>query len=339
MMFHLGDNIFHSFQPSTAHHWKHSFHSITHRFHFSPLHRRWNLQPMTIRHQFNNRWWMWPNTMLFRRKSSLLSIRNRRWSLSLNIWRNRLRFSLSKGWPPRSSGTWTITERNRSSECLRFSERSWASTRIKREWTSEESSNHWFVKRIRREKIRRLFFSFIDLACGGDGTVGWVLSALDTSQMQYMDFVSVGVIPLGTGNDMARFLGWGVGYRGEPLTPIVQSLAKSETRLLDRWQIDVKPTAHTGIASLKVKITIDRSSNVKHENGMEFFRFHNLFSTIISVLAPMPKWERTHGRSIDRMVPIHPFQIALDFHEKRNASPRRYANRLFNKLAYGCISW
>ena len=33
------------------------------------------------------------------------------------------------------------------------------------------------------------------------------------------------------------------------------------------------------------------------------------------------------------------FQIALDFHEKRNASPRRYANRVFNKLAYGCISW
>lgn len=90
------------------------------------------------------------------------------------------------------------------------------------------------------------------LACGGDGTVGWVLTALDTSQMQYMDFVSVGVIPLGTGNDMARFLGWGVGYHGESLASVIQSLAKSESRLLDRWQIDVKPTAHTGVASLKV---------------------------------------------------------------------------------------
>ncbi|CAF4257408.1 unnamed protein product, partial [Rotaria magnacalcarata] len=45
------------------------------------------------------------------------------------------------------------------------------------------------------------------IACGGDGTVGWILSALDTTQMQYMDLVSVGVVPLGTGNDMARFLG------------------------------------------------------------------------------------------------------------------------------------
>lgn len=91
------------------------------------------------------------------------------------------------------------------------------------------------------------------LACGGDGTVGWVLSALDLSQMQYQDFVSVGVIPLGTGNDMARFLGWGIGYRGEALAPVIQSLASSESRLLDRWQIDVQPTAKSGTASLKVR--------------------------------------------------------------------------------------
>jgi diacylglycerol kinase (ATP) len=136
------------------------------------------------------------------------------------------------------------------------------------------------------------------IACGGDGTVGWVLSALDTSQMQYMDFVSVGVIPLGTGNDMARFLGLGVGYRGEALAPVIQALAHSESRLLDRWQIDVKPTAHTGTASLKI---------------------------------PQPVFNNYLSFGADA-------QIALDFHEKRNASPRRYANRLFNKLAYGCIS-
>lgn len=93
---------------------------------------------------------------------------------------------------------------------------------------------------------------FLLLACGGDGTVGWILSTLDTSQMQYMDFVSVGVIPLGTGNDMARFLGWGVGYRGESLAPVIQSLAICESRLLDRWLIDVQPTASSGTASLKV---------------------------------------------------------------------------------------
>lgn len=45
------------------------------------------------------------------------------------------------------------------------------------------------------------------LVCGGDGTAGWILSALDS--LKWPSYPPIAIVPLGTGNDLANTLGWG----------------------------------------------------------------------------------------------------------------------------------
>jgi len=57
-----------------------------------------------------------------------------------------------------------------------------------------------------REKIRIV-------VAGGDGTVGWMLGCLsDLYKMKREPVPPTGIIPLGTGNDLARSFGWVITY-------------------------------------------------------------------------------------------------------------------------------
>ncbi|XP_026747257.1 eye-specific diacylglycerol kinase isoform X2 [Trichoplusia ni] len=134
------------------------------------------------------------------------------------------------------------------------------------------------------------------LACGGDGTVGWVLSVLDRIGSR----PAVGVLPLGTGNDLARALGWGGGYEDEPISKILANIGESDTVLLDRWELSVEPnTAAAG----------EDTSNAKPELPLNVV--NNYFSFGVDA------------------------HIALEFHEAREAHPEKFNSRIRNKLFYG----
>jgi diacylglycerol kinase (ATP) len=86
------------------------------------------------------------------------------------------------------------------------------------------------------------------LICGGDGTCSWLLTAIakvcaDAGCDASTTFPAA-VMPLGTGNDLSRALGWGPRYaRAMCRKRWLQRIALAETTLLDRWSITVDGAA------------------------------------------------------------------------------------------------
>ncbi|XP_071949348.1 diacylglycerol kinase delta-like isoform X2 [Antedon mediterranea] len=90
-------------------------------------------------------------------------------------------------------------------------------------------------------RLFKKFDTFRILVCGGDGSVGWVLTQID--KMDLHKQCQVGVLPLGTGNDLARVLGWGTNCDDDTLLPaMLEKLEHSGTKMLDRWSIWVNET-------------------------------------------------------------------------------------------------
>jgi len=141
------------------------------------------------------------------------------------------------------------------------------------------------------------------LACGGDGTTGWILSVLD--ELGFYPPPPVAVLPLGTGNDLARALGWGGGYTDEPVSKILLNIRDGDVVQLDRWNIHVERNADLSLIE-QLGDAGEGARDVLSLNVM-----NNYFSIGVDA------------------------HIALEFHEAREAHPERFNSRLRNKMFYG----
>ena len=67
----------------------------------------------------------------------------------------------------------------------------------------------------------------------------------------------IGVVPLGTGNDLARVLGWGAQFNDEERIPMLLSeMECSSYRLLDRWSVRFTTDTNIDISSSFVSCAI-----------------------------------------------------------------------------------
>ncbi|CAN4115340.1 unnamed protein product [Withania somnifera] len=133
------------------------------------------------------------------------------------------------------------------------------------------------------------------LVCGGDGTVAWVLDAIERHNFESPP--PVAVLPLGTGNDLSRVLRWGGGFAMVEvqggLRPFLHDLNHAAVTMLDRW---------------KVSIIEEKSANDTPKVQSKF---------MLNYL----------GIGCDA-------KVAYQFHMNREENPEKYNSQFVNKLRY-----
>lgn len=132
------------------------------------------------------------------------------------------------------------------------------------------------------------------LVAGGDGTVDWVLNTI--LQMNVDPLPEVAILPLGTGNDLSRVLGWGA-EGPDTFNPIqyLRKIQQARAVKLDRWLMEIDAHHH-------IRFPVPRF----HQRRSVFV--YNYFSVGVDAL------------------------VTLNFHKARESSLYVFSSRFINKV-------
>uniref|UniRef100_A0A5S6QH83 Diacylglycerol kinase n=1 Tax=Trichuris muris TaxID=70415 RepID=A0A5S6QH83_TRIMR len=134
------------------------------------------------------------------------------------------------------------------------------------------------------------------LVAGGDGSFGWVLDSVEgiASSSGTPAGCKMALLPLGTGNDLCRVLGWKDDSINCAQADFVFSLlSQAESTLLDRWLVVVSPSSFLGAQTFE----------------------------------PVRKMNNYLSIGVDA-------QVTLNFHRQRNSIPRALSSRFMNKFLF-----
>lgn len=204
------------------------------------------------------------------------------------------------------------------------------------------------------------------LACGGDGTCGWILSCLDKvwlkvlesepdsdcqdSLLKYKDHLPLAIMPLGTGNDLSRQFGWGGSYRPHmQKNSMISAVQRSKLSSLDIWRCIIMPIEKLAEEEKQLIPEILGESYKSSESSLNSFKL--LHTLIESDESPTTTSKSSEDTEItNTSVPINEAvydgvlcnylslgfdaTVAYRFHQEREAHPERFTSPLKNKLVY-----
>ena len=175
------------------------------------------------------------------------------------------------------------------------------------------------------------------LAVGGDGTCAWVLSLFEHWAQRLQ--LPLAVLPMGTGNDLSRALGWGPGrVRRDPIA-LLRAIARAEPVLFDRWRVEIRAPDHAAPR------TAGGAGSGAASVGVDPLSAASSAPTATTAASPHARAKKATQRAdaararaaVPRVVVMNNYcglgcgaKVALHFHRMREKCPALFASRMVN---------